>query len=255
MIMDAAKHLSKRDVVSLLEIIHDTRTCDKEEDFKGLVLRMHDLIEFECAFAGYASIEDTACKEDALNNESGLVVNVSFPSEYLERYVSKGYHLYDGVAIEMLNTFEIQNWKEVGEKYPPGVVELEAAEFGLKDGFSYGVRSRDCASGSGFTFAGPSVENNDRTKTIIQYAVPHLTEVMRRLLLQKKAETDYPLTPRELEVLKWLSHGKSSWDISVILGISEETVNFHAGNIMRKLNAMNRIHAVAIALSNGLIEM
>ena len=77
---------------------------------------MHNLIAFECAFAGYASIEDTACREDALYNESGLVVNVSFPSEYLERYVSKGYHLNDGVAIEMLCTFEIQNWKEVEKK-------------------------------------------------------------------------------------------------------------------------------------------
>jgi len=255
MIMDAAEHLSKRDVVNLLEIIHSTLSCDKEEDFKGLVLRMHDLIEFECAFADYANIEDTACREDALHNDSGLVVNVSFPSEYLERYVSKGYHLCDGVAIEMLSTFEIRNWKEVEKKHPSGVVELEAAEFGLKDGFSYGVKSLDCMSGSGFTFAVPSVENNDRTKTIIQYAVPHLTEVMKRLLRQKKAETDFSLTPRELEVLKWLSHGKSSWDISVILGISEDTVNFHAGNIIRKLNAMNRTHAVAIALSNGLIDM
>ncbi len=48
--------------------------------------------------------------------------------------------------------------------------------------------------------------------------------------------------------------GKSSWEISVILNISERTVNFHIYNIMQKLEAVNRTHAVAVATSLGLIE-
>lgn len=62
------------------------------------------------------------------------------------------------------------------------------------------------------------------------------------------------LSPREKEVLNWLKKGKTSWDISVILCISERTVNFHIKNIMQKLDAVSRIHAVAKAIEKGLIN-
>lgn len=62
------------------------------------------------------------------------------------------------------------------------------------------------------------------------------------------------LSLREKEVLNWLKKGKTSWDISVILGISERTVNFHINNIMQKLDAVSRTHAVAIAIEAELID-
>ena len=63
------------------------------------------------------------------------------------------------------------------------------------------------------------------------------------------------LSPREIEVLQWLKVGKSSWDISEILHISERTVNFHIRNIMQKLDAVNRTQAVAVAIEKGLIDI
>jgi DNA-binding CsgD family transcriptional regulator len=63
------------------------------------------------------------------------------------------------------------------------------------------------------------------------------------------------LSAREKEVLNWLKHGKSSWDISVILDISESTANYHVYNIMRKLAAVNRPQAVAVAVRLGLIDI
>ncbi len=62
------------------------------------------------------------------------------------------------------------------------------------------------------------------------------------------------LSEREKEVLSWLAQGKTSWDISIIMGIAERTVNFHACNIMQKLNSVNRAHSVAIAMDMGLIS-
>ncbi len=63
-----------------------------------------------------------------------------------------------------------------------------------------------------------------------------------------------PLSQRELEVLGWLRMGKSSWDISVILTISERTVNYHVNNIIRKLGVMNRLQAVFEAVRMKLID-
>lgn len=53
------------------------------------------------------------------------------------------------------------------------------------------------------------------------------------------------LTQRERDTLSWVAEGKSDWEISVILGVSETTVRFHVDNARRKLGAVNRTQAVA----------
>lgn len=70
-------------------------------------------------------------------------------------------------------------------------------------------------------------------------------------MIRKKKGTDMDtsqlLSPREREVLMWLRCGKTSWAISLILRISERTVNYHVNNIMRKLDVSNRMQAVSVA--------
>lgn len=62
------------------------------------------------------------------------------------------------------------------------------------------------------------------------------------------------LTRREQEVLQWIAHGKTTWEISVIMTVSEATVAFHVKNLMRKLDVHNRQQALAVALRIGLIN-
>jgi LuxR family transcriptional activator of conjugal transfer of Ti plasmids len=62
------------------------------------------------------------------------------------------------------------------------------------------------------------------------------------------------LSDREKECLGWAAAGKSSWDIAVILSISENTVNFHVKNAMKKLGATRRTLAIVKAISLGLID-
>jgi DNA-binding NarL/FixJ family response regulator len=63
------------------------------------------------------------------------------------------------------------------------------------------------------------------------------------------------LTPRELEVLELIRDGNKNKQIADRLTISETTVNFHIKNIVDKLHANDRTHAVALALRTGLLEM
>ncbi len=83
--------------------------------------------------------------------------------------------------------------------------------------------------------------------------ISNINEALQSHYLSKKMNIS-PLSLREKEVLKWLKKGKSSWDISIILEISERTVNFHINNIMQKLDAITRTQAVAIAIEKGLID-
>jgi DNA-binding NarL/FixJ family response regulator len=57
-----------------------------------------------------------------------------------------------------------------------------------------------------------------------------------------------PVTPREAEVLLWLTRGKSNRDIAEILGVSPRTVNKHLEQVYVKLGIENRSSAVALVL-------
>jgi len=63
------------------------------------------------------------------------------------------------------------------------------------------------------------------------------------------------LTPRELEVLELIRDGNRNKQIADQLSISETTVNFHIKNIVEKLQANDRTHAVTIALRRGLLHI
>lgn len=63
-----------------------------------------------------------------------------------------------------------------------------------------------------------------------------------------------PLSAREIEILSLASHGKTASEMAAALAISERTIAFHINNIVEKLGAANKTHAVAMALRQGLID-
>ena len=69
------------------------------------------------------------------------------------------------------------------------------------------------------------------------------------------AEGDFPLTPRELEVLALLAEGASNKVIARRLSISVHTAKFHVGSLLDKLDAIGRTDAVAHAARRGVINL
>jgi DNA-binding NarL/FixJ family response regulator len=63
------------------------------------------------------------------------------------------------------------------------------------------------------------------------------------------------LSDRELQVLQLMATGKNSREMGGVLGITEHTIKFHANNVLAKLGANDRAHAVVIALRQGIIHL
>lgn len=61
------------------------------------------------------------------------------------------------------------------------------------------------------------------------------------------------ISARELDCLKWMAAGKTAWEASKILGISERTVRFHLNAAREKLDCLTTTQAVAKAVSQQLI--
>jgi DNA-binding NarL/FixJ family response regulator len=66
---------------------------------------------------------------------------------------------------------------------------------------------------------------------------------------------DAALTAREIDVLKIVASGNSNKEIAARLSISEETVKGYLKNILAKLRANDRTHAVTIGLKRGIIDL
>lgn len=67
--------------------------------------------------------------------------------------------------------------------------------------------------------------------------------------------TDSALTPREIEVLRLVAAGNANKEIGAQLSLTEVTIKSHVKNILAKLGANDRTHAVTIALKRGIMDL
>jgi DNA-binding NarL/FixJ family response regulator len=67
--------------------------------------------------------------------------------------------------------------------------------------------------------------------------------------------TDDALTPREIDVLRLIARGNANKEIAAQLSLTEETVKGHVKNILAKLGANDRTHAVTMGLTRGIIDL
>lgn len=71
---------------------------------------------------------------------------------------------------------------------------------------------------------------------------------------KRPAATGCPLTPRQLECLKWVGEGKSSVDIGSILAIAPSTVNEHLADACRRLGVRTRVQAIVECFREGWLK-
>jgi LuxR family transcriptional activator of bioluminescence operon len=245
------RFLSKSDVFSLLEIMDASFICKQEDDFRNLLKYFGRLFGADFSFCLFAS----------LNQEEQIasfdILNAGFPSGWLERYIVKKYYRIDPVAIENFRHYKVQYWENTYKKYnPPTEVLYHLCRFGLKQGYSCGVKhSNGKNGGSFFSFSGDSLEKHPRTEIILKYSVPLLHRCFTGLIHPCNGLPENALTVREKEIIRCVKDGKKDMEIASQLRITEHTVKFHVKNILYKLNASNRYHALSLAIQRDLIEL
>jgi DNA-binding CsgD family transcriptional regulator len=246
------QYLGHEDALACLEIIHRSLSCITRKELSALVGGLGDLLEADFCACLLSS------RAPAHTANRLLIVEGTFPLEWLKLYGERQFHLVDPIVAENFSSFSLQYWSDTySRRPPPKIFSYLAEDFGLKNGFSFGIRNAHSDGGSLFSFSGPRLKRTTRNQAIQDLVLPHLHQALCQLDggggLQ--ATSAPALSSREREVLKWIGVGKSSWETGMILKISERTVNFHLGNIMRKLDAVNRPQAVAMALKLGLLEL
>ena len=243
--------LSKKDLITLLELISDAYNGICMDDFFKLMEGLKRLIPYDCAVYALARMD----RNSVITSYD--TINYNYPDEWLSLYRDKNYHCIDPLIRHNYKYFNVQYWTDTYKLYDtPKDFIFNAEDFELKSGYAHGVRNLSGDKGSIFSFAGLSIKQNSRNEIILLHFIPHFHHMIIRILEEEtKKKSNTILLPREKEVLNWIKQGKSTWDISSILGISDNTVKYHIKNIFKKLDSVNRIQAVATAVQQGLIDL
>ena len=100
----------------------------------------------------------------------------------------------------------------------------------------------------GFVLGNIPTDELARCRILFRLVAAHLKMALARTLAKREGGGNAALTSRELEVLRWISKGKSNREISDLLGISAITLKSHISKLYRKLNVQSRSEAVAHGL-------
>ena len=185
-----------------------------------------------------------------------------YPREWREIYNSERYVRIDPTVHYCANHITPVTWdrlrQQSRENAPVREFFGEASGFGLVSGVSFPVHS---ARGESAMLSLSSAERQVSAQNRIRETIPfgqmftaYLHEAVRRVFSKEILPlTNVRLTAREQQCLLWCAEGKTTWETSQILGISERTVIYHIQNATEKLNVSNRSQAIARAVAMGLI--
>lgn len=183
----------------------------------------------------------------------------NFPGDWTRHYFEHSYQKIDPVVLLAPGIERPFLWDALEKTYKLNrkqkILMRRAAEAGLRDGVGvplHGPRGSVClvtfAAGDGHPDPAAELGTLDVLASQFHTAFSTIGRI-------KRDHADAPvLSIRERDCLQWSARGKSSWDISKLLDISENTVNFHFKSALRKLDANSRILAVAKAIRYGLID-
>lgn len=183
----------------------------------------------------------------------------TYDPNWVQRYIEKEYMRIDPVIIGCFQRFEPVDWKRLDWS-------SKAARLFREDAISHGVGNQ----GFSIPIRGPNgqlalltathstddvtwaqfMENHQREWILIAH---YLNQKALELESGRAPEPVRSLSPRETDALTYLGMGYSRGQVADLLNISEHTLRAYIESARFKLGALNTTHAVARAISEGLI--
>lgn len=173
----------------------------------------------------------------------------NWPLDWYRHYASQDHLSHDPLVARMNHEPAPFRWSSTYER--AGARERRVLDdmacLGVADGFAVPIHGPKGVV-AGISIATAHYDLSPRDESALHISSLYLHARMAALRPDSSPAPTRILTPRERECLEWVAGGKTDWEISQILGISEQTVHGYAQNAMTKLNARTRAQAVALAM-------
>jgi len=180
----------------------------------------------------------------------------NYPDSWQEVYDSCQYIVSDPTVLHGMRSTMPVVWNDgLFEDARP--LWEDARSHGLSHGWAQSAYARSGVSGlltlarSDEAFS--EAELAEKTPMLVWFNQIAQSGLQKFLLKDLLPDESLHLTQRESEILRWTADGKTASEISIILSISERTVNFHLNNVMNKFGVNSKIAAAVQAVLFGVI--
>lgn len=237
---------------TLLDLIHYCTTArGTDAEMQTIVRELGEIIPFDAAVIAFGHASATEAPQ-------ATKLYAHRCDDWLLDYQRDNLGAVDPIVSHAVQTERPFRWRDafgVDGTLHRRYREIKA-DINRRDGIAFAYTSQYGAGTALISLAMQPQEIEAAHAKAIEYLLPHLHAVMLRAsdehaLAHDRAKVS--LTPRELEVLQWIKEGKCSWDIGMLLRVSERTVKFHLTNIFSKLQVSTRAQALARAMQLGLL--
>ncbi|GAA6159374.1 LuxR family transcriptional regulator [Ruegeria sp. HU-ET01832] len=232
------------DMAQVLEDLENTSTLDELSD---VAVRLRDRLQVEHLIYHWV---------DGAGDQYGYT---TYPDAWAERYRERNYHRIDPVILGCFQRFHPVDWKSLdwSGKVAKNFLQ-DALEHGVgNQGYSIPIR------GPNGQFALFTVNHSCDDNSWKRFIDAHGRELIliahylnrKALEFETDRQPDAPrgLSPREVDAMTLLARGYSRAQVAHSLSISEHTLRVYIESARAKLGAQNTTHAIATALSRGLI--
>lgn len=188
-------------------------------------------------------------------------VQSTYPDQWVERYATQRYVSIDPVVRTGLAALVPLDWADLPKE---SATERrffgESREFGVgRHGLTFSLGGKKKESGIFCINSDVSDKEWRGIKRCCMRDFQILSAFFHNKVLEDVGENTLMLAEnlscRESECLKWAAEGKTAWETSMILGVSERCVRFHLDQARRKLNCLTKVQAVAKAVALGLVKL
>lgn len=251
--------VKNRNLEKIFSVIKDSYSIDRHVDFfNWLQNSVNEILPHNLLLTGWGDFEnghryhslsyDVASSVNGVNTQ--LVLNSTDEVGDLMQSLHKRW-LHNSRKWFVINHLKSGNATELPCDF---INELKESNSLLVYGVSDVRGSNECL----YVFFNTAKEF-DVGDSVMGLIMPHIDNALRKIQhiepiemhaeLAHEARVFSDLSHRELEIIHWVKSGKTNFEISMILEISQNTVKSHLKRIFHKLNVTRRAQAVAI-LSN-----
>ncbi|WGL98865.1 LuxR C-terminal-related transcriptional regulator [Arsenophonus sp. aPb] len=202
------------------------------------------------------------------------VIIINNHTEWFDLYIKGNYQLIDPVIVNAMERVDDFHWDEkimiysemklpkifkqskkyninkghtfVLHDYLTNLAVLSIFETGLDDNNKYIINSNSNSN---------SNSNKEKFQQLLIKTHQKLLSLYDEIDKDSNQYKPSGLSPRENEILYWVSIGRTYQDIAKMLGIKQGTIKFHMGNIVKKLGVSSTKHAIKLATELKMIQL
>tara|TARA_R110000868_G_scaffold218576_2_gene469224 strand:- start:148058 stop:148795 length:738 start_codon:yes stop_codon:yes gene_type:complete len=240
----------------VLEFLDKARYCKNVEELSSIVQGIFERMGFP--LWAYQT------QSEIILEKSQPVIVHNYPKKWVKYYVENNFTDVDPVMTYGSKLVTPFQWSHLtkGIELSKDTLEFNslASDFGMRDGLAIpllGANGRISmlslvADVKNTALSAMLNQNRDQIMAL-SFAFHSIAKDFIKdghLIINK-----IKLTSRESECLLWTAKGKSSWEVGMILNISERTVVFHINNAKNKFNVTSKYHLIVKAILEGYIKI